>query len=57
MLSKDLLSELKAILNEDYGIQLTDNQLTEFGSAIVAYFELLAKIQSQNEESSSKQSQ
>lgn len=45
MLSKELLEELKLILKEEYGINLTDDETTKVGMNLVGYFSLLAKIQ------------
>lgn len=45
MVSQELLAELKVIMKEDYGIELNQNALTEFGNMLVAFFELLAKEQ------------
>lgn len=44
MLSKELLEELKTILKEDYGLELTPIELADMGAKLVAYFSLLAKI-------------
>lgn len=51
MLSVELLQELKLILKEDYGVELPPDELSEFGSALVAYQELLAKIETQSNSS------
>lgn len=48
MLSKESLNELREILREDFGINLNDKDLFEFGNNLLAYFELLAKIYFEN---------
>lgn len=45
MVSQELLAELKVIMKEDYGIDLKQDVLTEFGNMLFAFFELLAKEQ------------
>lgn len=45
MVSQELLAELKVIMREDYGIDLKQDVLTEFGNMLFAFFELLAKEQ------------
>ncbi len=47
MVSQELLAELKVIMKEDYGIDLKQDVLTEFGNMLFAFFELLAKEQQQ----------
>jgi hypothetical protein len=44
MLSQEMLKELKEIIGEDFGENLSDKELFEFGSNLLSYFELLAKI-------------
>lgn len=48
MLSKELLNELKGILEEDYGLKLTIEEVTEVASVLVSYFDLLVKINYSN---------
>jgi hypothetical protein len=61
MLSQEMLKELKEIIEEDFGENLCDKELFEFGSNLLSYFELLAKIYSReknsNEENFVKMSQ
>jgi hypothetical protein len=45
MLSRTLLNELKQILQEDYNLLLTDEEVAKLGNNLVGYFTLLAKIQ------------
>lgn len=45
MLNKELLDELKIILLEDYGLELTDDEVAKLSRNVVGYFSLLAKIQ------------
>jgi hypothetical protein len=44
MLSQELLKELREIVREDLGKELSDGELFEFGENLLSYFELLAKI-------------
>ncbi|MFA5368937.1 MAG: hypothetical protein WC303_02930 [Candidatus Paceibacterota bacterium] len=44
MLSKSLLNELKIIINEDYGKELDDIEINQIANNLVAYFDLLSKI-------------
>jgi hypothetical protein len=44
MLKRELLNELREIVKEDFGKSLNDKELFEFGSNLLSYFELLAKI-------------
>ncbi|RSN76242.1 hypothetical protein D6D85_04635 [Candidatus Methanodesulfokora washburnensis] len=44
MLSQELLEELREIVREDLGKELSDKELFEFGENLLSYFELLAKI-------------
>jgi hypothetical protein len=46
MLSPELLEELRRIVREDFGRELDDGELFEFGENLLSYFELLAKISS-----------
>jgi len=48
LLSKKQLNELNDILMEDYGKKLSQKQLFEVGTALISYFELLAKIYQRN---------
>lgn len=49
MVSQELLGELKTIFQEDYGIKLQPQQVSEIGNTLVTFFELLAKIERQTE--------
>jgi len=44
MLSKPLLDELKIIIREDYGKELTDQEVSQMANNLVNYFNLLSKI-------------
>lgn len=48
MLSKELLNELKTILEEDYGLRLTIDEVQEIAAVWVGYFDLLVKINFSN---------
>lgn len=49
MVSQELLLELKDIIQEDYGVDLPMQAVSEIGNSLVGYFELLAKIESEGE--------
>jgi hypothetical protein len=38
------LNELKIIINEDYGKELDDIEINQIANNLVAYFDLLSKI-------------
>jgi hypothetical protein len=61
MLKKELLNELREIINEEFNENLNERELFEFGSNLLSYFELLAKIyfreKELNEENSIKMPQ
>ena len=42
--SKERLDELKKIIKEDYGKELSDKEVSEIGNGFVDYFSLLQKI-------------
>lgn len=50
MVSQALLEELKVIIKEDYGIELPQDELSEFGNFLVGLYELLAKMDQKNNE-------
>ena len=54
MLKKERLEELREIIKEDFGKNLNDRELFEFGSCLLSYFELLARINFQDQLSNSK---
>lgn len=43
MVSKQLLAELKIILHEEYGIDLPDEDIEEFGNCLVNCFKILSE--------------
>ncbi len=47
-ISQELLNELRDILREDYGKELSQKELFEVGNSLVLYFDLLARIHSRN---------
>ncbi len=47
-ISQELLNELKDILSENYGKELSQKELFEVGNSLVLYFDLLARIHSRN---------
>jgi hypothetical protein len=51
MLKQELLNELREIVKDDFGENLSDKELFEFGSNLLSYFELLAKIYFREKES------
>jgi len=54
MLKKERLEELREIIKEDFGKNLNDRELFEFGRCLLSYFELLARINFQDQLSNSK---
>lgn len=46
MISKQLLTELKEILEQDYNLKPTLEEITEIGSTLLRYFETLIEIKS-----------
>jgi hypothetical protein len=48
MLNRELLEELREIVREDLGKEVSDEELFEFGENLLSYFELLAKIYVRN---------
>jgi len=53
MLKKERLEELREIIKEDFGKNLNDRELFEFGSCLLSYFKLLARINFQDQLSNS----
>ncbi len=48
-LSQERLDELEDILREDFGKELSPEELFETGNSLVLYFEILAKINFRND--------
>ena len=44
MISQTLLSDLRTIVKEDYGVTLEPQDLSDFANNLVNFFELLIKI-------------
>jgi len=44
MISKALLKELDQILREEFSLNLNKQELSQFASSLVGYFDLLLKI-------------
>lgn len=44
MISPKLLTELKQIMKEEYGVEYTDAEAYEAGTNLVGYFDLLIKM-------------
>ena len=44
MVSKELLEELRAIIREQYGWDLSPKEVSEIGNGLVDYFSLLAEL-------------
>lgn len=44
MVSQELLVELKKILNEEFALDLSLDEVAEIASNLVSYFDLLIKI-------------
>jgi len=51
MISETLLQELQQIVKEDYGKNLTREELIEVASTLVRVFDLLTKVESRNKKS------
>lgn len=49
MVSKERLEELRIIIGEEYGREVTDKELFEIGNGLVNYFSLLAKMNAKTE--------
>lgn len=45
-ISKELLSELQSILEQDYGQKLTLSEVSEIGVLLIRYFDILATLNS-----------
>jgi hypothetical protein len=43
VISKELLSELKIILKEEYSVELTDGEVEELGNCLVSCFQILSE--------------
>jgi len=48
MISRNLLLELKQILEEDFNLKLTLQEVTDIGTTLLAFTETLLKIESNN---------
>jgi len=48
MISRQLLLELKTILEEDYNLKLTFQEVTEIGTTLLAFVEILLKAESRH---------
>lgn len=57
MISQFLLRELKTIIQQDYGIKLTQTAVAEVANSLVGFFELLAKTDCQKPEGNRKNEQ
>lgn len=51
MVSQQLLIELKAIIKAEYGQDLEMEKISQIGNGMVNYFDLLAKMQNENNQS------
>ncbi len=49
MVSKKRLEELRIIIREEYGQEVTDADLFKIGNGLVNYFSLLAKMNAKTE--------
>lgn len=50
MVSQQLLQELKLIIQEDYGVVLQPQEVSEIGNSLVQFFSMLIKIDTEDEE-------
>jgi hypothetical protein len=46
MISRKLLLELKTILEEDHGLKLSLQEITEIGTTLLVFVETLLKVES-----------
>jgi len=46
MISKNLLLELRQIINDEWGLKLTLQEVTEIGTNLLAFVEILLKVES-----------
>ena len=44
MVNQKLIKELKTIIKEEYGRELTFSEASEIANGLVGYFDLLAKV-------------
>lgn len=44
MISQELLNELRVIIKEEYGLDLSSEVVSDIGYTLVGYFELLAQV-------------
>lgn len=51
MLTPELIQEFQNIIQEEYGVDLTDKDATEIANNLTGYFDLLAKIHHRNQTS------
>lgn len=51
MVSQQLLQELKEIIKEEHGQDLAMEKVSEIGNGLVGYFDLLAKMHHENNQS------
>ncbi len=54
MISRNLLQELKQILEEEYSLKLTLREVTDIAMSLVGYAETLLKIEAKNENDKQK---
>ncbi len=47
MISRTLLEELKTIVKEDYGKDLTPEEVSEIGTTLLNYFDLLTEVEAE----------
>lgn len=48
MISRNLLLELKQIIEEEFNLKLTLQEVTEIGTGLLAFVETLLKVESVN---------
>ena len=49
MVSQVLVEELKMIIKEDYQVELQPEEASEIANSLVSFFNLLLKLESENE--------
>lgn len=50
MVSSQLVEELQMIIKQDYGVELLPQEVSEIANTLVGFFDLLAKIEFENNE-------
>jgi len=57
MVSQQLLNELQQIIREEYGQDLGMDKISEIGNGLVGYFDLLAKMNHENNQNNENENE